>query len=99
MANISSQETGKGRVTASEASLSRKQQLRIILRVMVANNGIARMSDIYRAVEDEEYLKLKGFKLSKQGQASLRETVNRYAVKMGYVSKDPKGWRITSKGK
>ncbi len=56
------------------------------------------MEKIYSAVEEH----MGGVKLSKQGKASLRERVNRYSVREGYVlPHDPgnPGWRITDKGR
>lgn len=86
------------RVTASEAHLSRLEQVRIILRAIVAKGGAAEMADIYAAVEEQ----LPGASLSRQGKASLREVVNRHCVNKGYVyPHDPKirGWRITPEGR
>ena len=86
------------RVTAAEAHLSRAQQVRIVLRTIAANGGVAPISDIYQAIEEE----LRGARLSLQGRATLRELVNRHAVNLGYVHKhDPKkpGWRITPEGR
>ncbi len=52
------------------------------------------MADIYQAME-----KRIGQQLSEQGRASLREVVNRYMVKLGYVEKARRVWHITSKGR
>jgi len=90
-------DTGR-KVTATEFGLSRTDQVRIILSCILSNSGVAKMPVIYRAVEEH----LCGSLLSNQGRASLREVVNRYAVREGYVYQhDPKnpGWRITPKGK
>lgn len=93
------QEKGSVRLmTASEAGLSRQKKILIILRKILASGGVLQMPDICRAVEEQ----MSGAKLSYQGEASLRELVNRYAVKKGYVFKhDPKnpGWRITPEGR
>lgn len=82
-------------MTASKAGLSRPDQVLIILRKIVANDGLAKMREIYSAVEE----KMQGAILSRQGQASLRETVNRHAVHKEYINRDPLGWRITPKGR
>lgn len=86
------------RLTAADVGLSRAEQVRIVLRTILAKGGVADMSDIYRAVEEH----LRGALLSRQGQASLREVVNRHAVRAGYIyPHNPKspGWRITPKGR
>jgi len=47
-------------------------------------------------------LKERGLKLSDQGEASLRRSVNSDAVKKGYIyryDKNKPGWRITSRGR
>lgn len=84
-------------VTASEAGLTRAQQLSIVLRTITEKGGVAEIGDIYAAVEEQ----LRGKRLSTQGRATLREVVNRHAVQKGYVHPhDPRrpGWRITSEG-
>lgn len=94
----STDKTEAQRVTPSQAHLSREEQVRIILRAIVAKGGTAEMADIYAAVEEQ----LLGKRLSTQGKASLREVVNRHCVNKGYVyPHDPNipGWRISSKGR
>jgi hypothetical protein len=86
------------RITASKARLSRKKQVLMVLAKIAESGGVAQMKKIYGAVEEQ----MGGSKLSEQGKASLRELVNRYAVRMEYVfPHDPKnpGWRITPKGR
>jgi hypothetical protein len=87
-------------VDISGTGLSRPEQLQVVLGRILANDGVAQMRDIYQAVNKR--LRAKGLTLSTQGQASLRELVNRYAVREGYVDpynrKNP-GWRITAKGR
>jgi len=91
-------DTSFDRKTASEAGLSLKEQILIILSTIADSGGIAQIEKIYSAVEEH----MDGAKLSKQGKASLRERVNRYSVRRGYVfPHDPKnpGWRITDEGR
>lgn len=85
-------------LTGAEAGLSGEEQIRIALRAMVANDGVAQMADIYKAIEQ----RMNGAKLSDQGKASLRFFINKVAVKAGYVyPSDPSvaGWRITPEGR
>lgn len=87
-------------VTGSEAGLSGEEQIRIALRTIVENGGIAQIQQIYRAVES--VLKGNGFRLSKQGEHSLRFFVNKVAVEAGYIyphDKRRRGWRITPMGR
>ena len=70
-------------VTASDAGLSRQEQVPIILRAIERKGGIAKIRDIYKAIEEQI-----GQKLSEQGRASLREVVNRYMVNEQYVVQD-----------
>ena len=90
---------GNGRlVTGSEAGISGDEQIRIALQAIVENGGIAQIQQIYAAVE--AVLKERGFRLSKQGKASLRFFVNKVAVEAGYVyphDQRKRGWRITPK--
>ena len=80
-------------VTASAAGLSRQEQVPIVLQAIESKGGVAQMRHIYPAIEKQI-----GQKLSKQGQDSLREVVNRYMVHEQYIVKD-RGWRITRKGR
>jgi restriction endonuclease Mrr len=85
-------------VTGFDAGLSGDAQIRIALRAILANGGIAQMPEIYAAVEQH----MNGVRLSEQGKASLRNFINRAAVQAGYVyPRDPNiaGWRITPEGK
>jgi predicted HNH restriction endonuclease len=87
-------------VTASEVGIDGKQQIIIALQTIVVNNGVAKMRQIIEAVNSK--LKERGLKLSPQGEASLRRSVNSNAVKAGYINQydqNNPGWRITSKGK
>lgn len=77
----STDKTEAQRVTPSQARLNREEQVRIILRAIVAKGGTAEMADIYAAVEEQ----LLGKRLSTQGKASLREVVNRHCVNKGYI--------------
>ncbi|MGQ9613160.1 hypothetical protein [Chloroflexus sp.] len=84
--------------TGAEAGLSGEEQIRIALRAIDANGGVAQMSDLYKAVEQH----MNGAKLSEQGKSSLRFFINTVAVKAGYVyPHDPNlpGWRITPEGR
>ena len=84
--------------TAADVGLSRQEQSVIILSKIISNGGLAQMRDIYKSIEE----KMHGAQLSKQGKATLRETVNRYLVNQGYVfpfNRDNRGWRITPQGK
>lgn len=53
------------------------------------------MADLYGAVE----VAMEGPRLSAQGQATLREIVNRQAVNQDLVQKDEQGWQITEAGR
>jgi len=85
-------------VTGAEAGLSGDEQIRIALQTIEANGGIAKMSQIYDAVERH----LNGLRLSPQGEASLRRLVNSDAVQAGYIyphDQNNPGWRITTAGR
>lgn len=86
------------KITASEANLSRERQIIIALTAIIGKGGCAQMQHIYEAVEEH----MSDAELSIQGKASLRELINRVAVKRGYIHahtpKNP-GWRITLAGK
>ena len=85
-------------MTGAEAGLSSNEQMRIALETIVDSGGTAQITDIYAAVERH----MGGTVLSEQGKASLREYVNRKAVKAGYIyPNDPsvEGWRITQAGR
>ncbi len=80
------------------SSLSWDQKLRIVLSAISENNGVAKMSEIYQAVEKH----LAGSRLSKQDKDSLRNLVNRQAVRKGYIyqhDRQKPGWRRTPKGR
>src|SRR5207253_9615061 len=82
--------------TGAEVGLSTPEQLEIALRFIVAKGGEAVMEEIYGAVEAE--LNARGYTLSPQGHATLRELVNRKAVKYGWIHRSAghnKPWRIT----
>ncbi len=87
-------------VTAAEAGINGDSQVRIALQTIIANDGVAQMRQIYKAVEAK--LMEQGFRLSDQGKATLRYYVNGVAVKAGYIyphdKKNP-GWRITPQGR
>ncbi len=83
-------------ITGAKAGLSGEDQIRIALHAINANGGTARMPELYSAVEKH----MNGKKLSTQGEASLRNFINRVAVKAGYVFQEsPRTWRITANGK
>jgi hypothetical protein len=85
--------------TGAEAGLPTREQLRIALRFLVTNGGAALMKDIDGAVE--EVMNALGYTLSEQGHATLRELVNRNAVRRGWIHKAAGGngpWRITPSG-
>jgi hypothetical protein len=85
-------------MTGAEAGLSGDAQIRIALQTIDAHGGIASMSMLYPAVEQQ----MNGAKLSEQGKASLRYFINRVAVQAGYLyPSDPAvpGWRITPEGR
>lgn len=84
-------------LTASQAGLPRQEQFRIVLRAIAAKPDGAHMRDLYRVIE----MHMRGARLSRQGEHSLRELVNRAARRMGYVHPhDPlnPGWRIAPGG-
>jgi hypothetical protein len=84
--------------TGAEAGLSGDEQIRIALQTMVERGGKATTNDIYASVNAAMVPDV----LSGQGKSSLRELVNRRAVKAGWVlahdAADP-GWRITQEGR
>lgn len=85
--------------TAAQAGLSTREQLEIALRFIVAKGGQALMKDIDGAVEAE--MNARGYTLSRQGHDTLRELVNRNAVRRGWIHPSEghgKPWRITPKG-
>lgn len=86
--------------TGYDAGLSGDEQIRITLRSIVDQGGMATIKNIYEAVNDE--MRTKDFKLSDQGKASLRFFVNKVAVQAGYIypyDKNNPGWRATPEGK
>jgi hypothetical protein len=89
-------------VTGSEAGLSGADQIRIALKTIVQNGGMAQTSKITKAMEDTLRESDPNLRLSDQGKASLRFFVNKVAVNSGYIHKyDPKkpGWYITAQGR
>lgn len=85
--------------TGAQAGLSTREQLEIALRFIVAKGGEALMKDIDGAVEAE--MNARGYTLSRQGHATLRELVNRNAVRRGWIRPSRgrnKPWRITPSG-
>jgi len=86
------------RATTAEAGLSQEELRLIVFKKIIAMGGVAQMKDLYPAVEE----RMNGNKLSKQGQDSLRENVNRKWVREGYIyayERNNPGWRITDKGR
>lgn len=85
--------------TGVEAGLNTQQQLLIALTHIVSQGGASRMRDINAAVEQE--VNKRGFTLSRQGQDTLRELVNRNAVRRGWIHPSEgqnNPWRITQEG-
>lgn len=86
-------------VTGADAKLSGDKQIRIALQFIAEHGGKAQMRDIYGAVE--AVMKPEGFRLSKQGQDSLRYFINTVAVNAGYLyphDRQSPGWRLTEQG-
>lgn len=86
--------------TGFEAGISGDEQIRIVLRRIIARGGEAQMADLYDALEEQ--MRSRDFTLSDQGRASLRFFVNRVAVEAGYVyahDKNRPGWRIAPEGR
>ncbi len=84
-------------VTGFEAGHSGEDQLKIALKYLVDNNGLAQMKDLYSALEKH----LNGNILSTQGKASFRFFINKVAVQAGFIhphEKENPGWRITNEG-
>ena len=87
-------------VTGFDAGLSGDEQIKLALRKITENSGIAQTRDMYDAIESA--INPIGFTLSDQGRSSLRFFVNKVAVDAGYVyphDKEAPGWRITSQGR
>ncbi|HLW06013.1 MAG TPA: hypothetical protein VKY45_00500 [Marinilabiliaceae bacterium] len=86
--------------TGADAGLSGIHQIMLGLKVIIKNNGIAEMSQIYSPV-NQIVIKRTGDTLDEQGKASLRFFINRKAVEKGYVIKaqEKPGWQITQAGK
>ncbi len=83
--------------TPAEVGIGRTEQLKIAFQTIIERGGIAEISQIYEAVENE--MIKKGFKLSQQGKDTLRSYINRDAAGAGYISKENEGWKITDKGR
>ncbi|HDY7553983.1 HNH endonuclease [Vibrio vulnificus] len=86
-------------VTGFDAGLSGQKQIELALAAIKANGGVASMTQIYEVVE--EHINPNGFTLSFQGKSSLRNFVNKAAVKAGLIQaydKSNPGWRATSSG-
>ena len=84
-------------MTGAEYGLSGEDQIRIVARYIAQHGGVARMRDLYRALEDE----MEGHVLSDQGRSSLRFFVNEVAVDRGWIQpfdRHNPGWRLTSAG-
>lgn len=87
--------------TGSEFGLSGADQIRIALKAMSDQGGVATMDEITTAVSQVLAELDPLFRLSAQGKASLRFFVNKVAVKAQYIYKHhPRrnGWTITPKG-
>lgn len=88
------------KATGFEAGLSGEQQIRVALKEIVDQGGMATMSKLY--VPLELLLNKNGLTLSTQGKASFRFYTNRVAVEAGYLyphDKSNPGWRITPQGR
>ena len=88
------------KIKGTDVGLSGDDQLRLALKAILKNGGVAEMQDIYEAVNTE--LRTYNSQLSTQGQASLRFFVNKVGVQAGYIypfdKKNP-GWRVTPEGR
>jgi hypothetical protein len=87
-------------LTATEAGLTQDEVIRIVLKAIISNGGVASIQEIYNAVNTN--LAERNTTLSEQGKNSLRRLVNTTAVKAGYIYlHDPEnhGWRITQDGR
>lgn len=85
-------------VTTNELGLHKDEVVFLALLKMHKQGGAAMMSQIIREINIQ--IKKSG-KLSQQGEASLRQYINDYAVKKGFIYKYTKtkpGWFITPKG-
>ncbi|HEX2915793.1 MAG TPA: AAA family ATPase [Chloroflexia bacterium] len=85
-------------LTGAKAGVKRQEQIKLALKAIVENGGVATIQQIYQAVEAEMGGKL----LSKEGEQGLRHYVNYDAVQLGYIypyNKNNPGWRITPKGR
>jgi len=92
--------TVKKLVTGTEGGLTGDDQIRIALKCIIRNGGVATIKDIYQAAEG--VLAEKELALSDQGKASLRFFVNKVAVSAGYIypyDRSNPGWRATAKGR
>lgn len=85
--------------TGKDAGLNVDSQVHIALDAISRRGGVAEMKDIY--VDMEMACNQRGYTLCPQGKNSLRNFVNKRAVKKGYIhphSRTSKGWRITPQG-
>lgn len=87
--------------TGSEFGLSGADQIRIALKTMSDQGGVATMDEITAAVDQTLIERDPQLRLSSQGKASLRFFVNKVAVDAKYIYKHDSrrgGWTITPKG-
>lgn len=87
--------------TGTGAGLSKKQQVRLMLLALVANNGEAPMSALYEAVN----VAIAPKRLSSAGRAVLRGYINRDCIKDGLIAPNAgvtriaAQWCITAQGR
>lgn len=84
-------------LTAADVGISSDQQIDIVLRLMISNDGKATTAMCYEAVERM----MEGARLSQQGKDTLRSLISRDAVGKGWVYPydGSKEWRITEAGR
>jgi 5-methylcytosine-specific restriction enzyme A len=86
--------------TGSEAGFNSNKQIEIALEAIIENGGKASIRHIFNKLESN--MNAKGYKLSFQGEQSMRNFVNKIAVEKGLIYKHDKnnpGWCITTRGK
>lgn len=86
--------------TGSEAGLTGDEQIRLAIRCIMDKGGEAHTKDFYEVINAR--MASKGYTLSNQGKASLRNFINKVAVGAGYIDPFDKanpGWRLTADGR
>ena len=86
--------------TGAQAGISAKEQIRIVLKTIIANGGSATMGAFYEAVNDA----MAPYRLSSNGKSALRCYINRTGVNHGLVTattvaRQSAVWHSTAKGR